>query len=134
MSAIRPLRPRVLLVDDDPRLVHIVSLYLQVQQFDVSSAANGNDALEALRHGLPDLVISDVMMPGMDGITLCRHIRALPGGDALPIIVFTALSDTADLEAARDAGADRVICKPFNLTGLGQAVQELLPEVTKAIA
>ncbi|MBJ7608589.1 MAG: response regulator [Candidatus Dormibacteraeota bacterium] len=128
----RPPRPRVLLVDDDARLVHIVSLYLQVQQFEVSSAADATLALEQLRRGLPHLVIVDVMMPGVDGITLCRQIRAMPGGDSLPIIVFTALSDTAELEAARDAGADRVICKPFNLTGLGQAVQELLPEAIVA--
>lgn len=128
----QPPRPRVLLVDDDARLVHIVSLYLQVQQFEVSSAADATLALEQLRRGLPHLVIVDVMMPGVDGITLCRQIRAMPGGDSLPIIVFTALSDTAELEAARDAGADRVICKPFNLTGLGQAVQELLPEAIVA--
>jgi DNA-binding response OmpR family regulator len=127
-------RPRVLLVDDDARLVHIVSLYLQVQQFEVIAAASAADALAHLGRGLPDLVICDVMMPDVDGITLCRQIRALPGGADLPLIVFTALSDSADLDAARDAGADRVICKPFNLTGLGQAVHELLPESIAASA
>lgn len=132
---LRPARPRVLLIDDDARLVHIVSLYLQVQQFEVTSAADGNMALEILkRGGLPDLVVADIMMPGLDGISLCRRIRELPGGETIPLIVFTALSDTGDLEAARDAGADRVICKPFNLAGLGQAVQELLPESLAASA
>lgn len=132
--AVRPAHPRVLLVDDDSRLVHVVTLYLQVQQFEVFSAADAQAALDFLSHGLPDLVICDVMMPGIDGITLCRQIRELPGGDSLPLIVFTALSDNADLDAARDAGADRVICKPFNLGGLGQAVQELLPESMAASA
>jgi CheY-like chemotaxis protein len=130
----RPGRPRILLVDDDSRLVHIVTLYLQVQQFEVFSAGDAQSALDFLGNGLPDLVICDVMMPGVDGITLCRQIRALPGGDRLPLIVFTALSDTADLDAARNAGADRVICKPFNLGGLGQAVQELLPDQMAASA
>ncbi|MEO8897357.1 MAG: response regulator [Candidatus Dormibacter sp.] len=130
----RPGRPRVLLVDDDSRLVHIVTLYLQVQRFEVFSAADAQSALDFLSRGLPELVICDVMMPGVDGITLCRQIRALPGGERLPLIVFTALSDTADLDAARNAGADKVICKPFNLGGLGQAVQELLPDPIAATA
>jgi DNA-binding response OmpR family regulator len=127
MSRIRPDRPCVLLVDDDPRLVHIVGLYLRVQQFDVVTAANGETATRLLAAGLPDLVILDVMMPGIDGISLCRRIRAMPGADELPIIVFTALSDKADLDAARAAGADQVITKPFNLTGLGAAGEALLP-------
>jgi DNA-binding response OmpR family regulator len=131
---VRPARPRILLVDDDSRLVHIVTLYLQVQQFEVFSAGDAQSALDFLSRGLPDLVICDVMMPGVDGITLCRQIRALPGGDRLPLIVFTALSDNADLDAARNAGADKVICKPFNLGGLGQAVQELLPDQMAASA
>jgi DNA-binding response OmpR family regulator len=124
----------VLLIDDDARLVHIVSLYLQVQQFDVTSAGDAETALGLLLRELPDLVVVDIMMPGVDGITLCRQIRALPGGRTLPLIVFTALSDSGDLDAARDAGADRVICKPFNLGGLGQAIQELLPETIAASA
>ena len=121
-----PARPRVLLVDDDPRLIHIVSLYLQVQDIEVSTAADGEQALEMLSRGLPDLLISDVMMPVMDGLTLCRRVRALPGGATLPIIVFTALDSDSDLRAARDAGADQVITKPFNLTGLGDAVHGLI--------
>ena len=130
----RPARPRVLLIDDDARLVHIVSLYLQVQQFDVTSANDAETALGLLLRELPDLVVVDIMMPGVDGITLCRQIRALPGARTLPLIVFTALSDAGDLDAARDAGADRVICKPFNLGGLGQAIHELLPEIVPASA
>jgi len=134
MTPIQPSHRRVLLVDDDARLVHIVSLYLQVQQFEVLTAASGEEAMRLLGAGLPDLVILDVMMPGLDGIDLCRRIRGLPGGADLPVIVFTALSDTHDLEAAHAAGADRVITKPFNLTGLGAAVTALLPETAAAEA
>jgi DNA-binding response OmpR family regulator len=129
MAPIRPNRPRVLFVDDDARLVHIVGLYLQVQQFEVLTAESGETAMRLLDAGMPDLVILDLMMPGLDGISLCRRIRTMPGGQDLPIIVFTALSDAKDLEAARQAGADRVITKPFNLTGLGAAVEALLPHL-----
>ncbi len=117
----------MLLVDDDIRLLHVVSLYLRVQQFDVVTARDADTAMRMLEDGLPDLAILDVMMPGMDGVSLCRRIRGLPGAAALPIIVFTALSDRADLEAALAAGADRVIPKPFSLPGLGGAVEALLP-------
>jgi DNA-binding response OmpR family regulator len=134
MAPIKPNRPRVLLVDDDVRLVHIVGLYLQVQQFEVLTAESGEEAMRLLNAGLPDLVILDLMMPGLDGISLCRRIRSLPGGDVLPVIVFTALSDRKDLEAAHEAGANRVITKPFNLTGLGAAVEALLPHVAAANA
>ena len=127
-----PSRPRVLLVDDDPRLIHIVSLYLQVQDIEVSTAGDGEQALEMLSRGLPDLLITDVMMPVMDGLTLCRRVRGLPGGGTLPIIVFTALDSDGDLRDARDAGADQVITKPFNLTGLGDAVQGLLSRLPAA--
>ena len=132
MPPLRPGRPRVLLVDDDERLVHIVGLYLQVQHFDVTTAASGEEAMGILTLELPDLVILDVMMPGIDGISLCRRIRDMPGAGQLPIIVFTALSDNEDLEAARAAGANQVITKPFNLTGLGAAVEALLPDAAAA--
>jgi DNA-binding response OmpR family regulator len=134
MLPTRAGRSRVLLVDDDVRLVHIVGLYLQVQQFDVVTAASGEEAMGLLNLDLPDLVILDVMMPGIDGISLCRRIRAMAGGESLPIILFTALSDSADLVAARDAGANQVITKPFNLTGLGAAVEALLPNAAAASA
>lgn len=124
----------MLIVDDDPRLVHIVGLYLQVQQLDVITADCGEAALALLEQGLPDLVISDLMMPGIDGFELCRRIRAMEGGADLPVIVFTALSSDADRDLARAAGANRIIAKPFNLTGLGGAVRALLPDHLAASA
>jgi CheY-like chemotaxis protein len=127
MAIGRLTRPRVLLVDDDSRLLHIVGLYLQVQQFDVFTASSGEEALTRLELGLPDLFIVDIMMPGIDGITLCRRIRARPDGGDVPIIVFTALSDAVELDSATRAGASRVITKPFSLSGLREALDELLP-------
>lgn len=123
-------KPRVLVVDDDPRLLHIVSLYLQVQSLEVISANSGEEALQLIAAGLPDLIISDVMMPGIDGIELCRRIRAQTGTNQLPIIIFTALSDDSDVDAAKKAGANMMITKPFNLIGLGEVVRSLLPAQT----
>jgi DNA-binding response OmpR family regulator len=111
----------VLLVDDDPRLIHIVSLYLQVQQLEVITADCGETALAHLERGLPDLVISDIMMPGIDGIEACRRIRANAATAQTPVLMFSALSEEA--EAARLAGADGMLPKPFNLPALAEAVK-----------
>jgi DNA-binding response OmpR family regulator len=128
MAPIQPAPPRVLLVDDDARLVHIVSLYLESQGFEVLTAATGEAAVVLLEGRLPDLVILDIVLPGLDGLNVCRRLRALHGGRHLPILVITALTDRDDVEKAMAVGADRVITKPFNLTGLGAAVVALLPE------
>jgi DNA-binding response OmpR family regulator len=128
MAPIQPAPPRVLLVDDDARLLHIVSLYLESQGFEVLTAATGEAAVVLLEGRLPDLVILDIVLPGLDGLDICRRLRALRGGHHLPILVITALTDSDDVEKAMAAGADRVITKPFNLTGLGAAVVALLPE------
>ena len=94
---------RVLLVDDDARLVHIVSLYLESQGFDVLTAATGEAAVVLLEGRLPDLVILDIVLPGLDGLNVCRRLRALRGGRHLPILVITALTDSDDVEKAMAA-------------------------------
>jgi DNA-binding response OmpR family regulator len=132
MAPIQPAPPRVLLVDDDARLLHIVSLYLEGQGFEVLTAATGEAAVVLLEGRLPDLVILDIVLPGFDGLDICRRLRALHGAHHLPILVITALTDSDDVEKAMAAGADRVITKPFNLTGLGAAVVALLPETAIA--
>ena len=128
MAPTQPARPRVLLVDDDARLVHIVSLYLESPGFDVVAAATGEAAIAVIEDRLPDLIVVDIMLPGVDGLKVCRRLRELPGGRHLPILVITALTEGDDVQQAMAAGADRVITKPFNLTRLGAAVAALLPE------
>lgn len=125
-------KPRLLVVDDDPRLLHIVTLFLGVAGYEVTSATCGEEALEAIEQHRPDLIISDVMMPGIDGVELCRRLRARPDTATVPIIMFTALSDAADIRAAHEAGANQLITKPFNLTGLGAVVKSFLPQAATA--
>ena len=120
-------RGRVLVVDDDPRLLHIVEMYLNIEGFDVRTAENGEDALALLQPEPPDLVILDIMMPGIDGIEVCRRIRGTEATSAVPVIMFSALSGDDDMERARQAGATHMISKPFNLVGLGAVVRSFLP-------
>jgi two-component system cell cycle response regulator len=124
-----PARPRrILVVDDDPRLLHIVQMYLAIEEFDVVTALNGEDGLREVEENTPDLVILDIMMPGMDGIELCRRIRTNPATASIPVLMFSALSGDEDVERARQAGANHLITKPFNLVGLGSVVRSFFPD------
>lgn len=114
---------RVLVVDDDPRLLHIVAMYLGIEGYEVASAANGEEGLKQVDEHKPELVIMDIMMPGMDGVEACRRIRANPETANIPVLMFSALSGDDDVERARLAGATHLITKPFNLVGLGSVVK-----------
>jgi two-component system phosphate regulon response regulator PhoB len=115
--------PRILLADDEPRLLHIVSMYLGMEGYEVTTVADGDEALVALASHAFDLAVLDVMMPGTDGIEVCRQIRAKPATHDLPVLVFTSLSADADVERARLAGANHLITKPFSLPGLGAVIR-----------
>ena len=119
-------RPRILIVDDDPRLLHVVSMYLTIEGYDVTTASDGEEALATMDVARPDLVILDVMMPGMDGLEACRRIKRDPGTRSIPVLMFTALSREDDIEAGRTAGADRFINKPFSLIGLEAVIKTFL--------
>ena len=116
-------RHRILVVDDDPRLLHIVAMYLGIEGYDVASASNGEEGLKQVDEHKPELVILDIMMPGMDGVEACRRIRANPETAHIPVLMFSALSGDDDVERARLAGATHLITKPFNLVGLGSVVK-----------
>jgi DNA-binding response OmpR family regulator len=121
-------RGRILVVDDDPRLLHIVEMYLSIEGYDVVTAENGEDGLKEVEAERPDLVILDIMMPGMDGIEACRRIRTNAETQSVPVVMFSALSSDDDVERARLAGANHLITKPFNLVGLGSVVNTFFPE------
>ena len=114
---------RILLADDEPRLLHVVGLYLSMEGFEVSEASDGSEAITMLETEQFDLAILDVMMPGVDGIEVCRFIRSKPATQSMPVLVFTSLSSDKDVERARLAGANHLITKPFSLPGLGAVVR-----------
>lgn len=119
---------RILVVDDDPRLLHVVAMYLSIEGYEVDTASNGEEGLRLLEQKRPDLVILDVMMPGIDGLEACRRIKSNPETRAIPVVLFTALSRTDDVENGRAAGANRFINKPFSLIGLGAVIRSFLAE------
>jgi DNA-binding response OmpR family regulator len=114
---------RILLADDEPRLLHIVSMYLGMEGYEVRAASDGDEALRLIETETFDLAVLDVMMPGTDGIEVCRRIRANESTKGLPVLLFTSLSADADVETARLAGANHMITKPFSLPGLGAVIR-----------
>jgi DNA-binding response OmpR family regulator len=116
-------RDRVLLVDDDGRIRQALSLALADEGFTVATAASGEGALDALSRARVDLVLLDLMLPGVDGLTVCRRLRAR--GD-LPIIIITARSDSADVIAGLEAGADDYVTKPVVAGELAARIRALL--------
>ena len=103
-------RGRVLVVDDDAALAEMLGIVLRGEGFDPVFCADGNAAVDAFRASKPDVVLLDLMLPGRDGIDVCRSIRAESG---TPIVMLTAKSDTIDVVVGLESGADDYIVKPF---------------------
>jgi len=103
-------RARILVVDDDAALAEMLTLVLHNDGFDSRIVARGDEALSAFRDYKPDLVLLDLMLPGTDGIEVCRQIR---GESGVPIVMLTAKSDTVDVVVGLESGADDYIAKPF---------------------
>ncbi|MGN6415277.1 MtrAB system response regulator MtrA [Flexivirga sp.] len=101
---------RVLVVDDDPSLAEMLGIILQGEGLEVTFCATGDHALEAFRDAKPDMVLLDVMLPGIDGVEVCRQIRA---ESTVPIVMLTARTDTVDVVLGLESGADDYITKPF---------------------
>ena len=118
-----PTRARILVVDDDPRLAASLRRALAFDGHAVQLAADGPEALRAAREQLPDVVVLDRMMPGMDGLEVCRRLRA---ASAVPILMLTAMDAIAARVEGLDSGADDYLVKPFALDELLARVRALL--------
>ncbi|HEX2831783.1 MAG TPA: response regulator transcription factor [Thermoanaerobaculia bacterium] len=118
------MRRRILLVEDDPKTRAMVALYLQREGYDVETAEDGLRALELVRTKEPHLVILDLMLPRLNGLEVCRTLRASAGGCA--IIMVTAMSTEEDKLAGLDLGADDYVTKPFSPRELMARVRAVL--------
>jgi len=107
--------PKILIIDDDARLVENVAKYMHDFGFQIDSALNGIEGLEKVATFAPDLIVLDLMMPGLDGVEVCREIRKT---STIPVIMLTARADETDVVAGLEVGADDYITKPFSLREL----------------
>jgi two-component system response regulator MprA len=117
-------RPRVLVAEDDRSVRESLVLALGLEGYDVEAVGDGEQALEAVLKEEPDVVVLDVMMPFVDGLTVCRRLRAR--GVAVPVLMLTARHEVADRVSGLDAGADDYLVKPFALDELSARLRALL--------
>jgi two-component system response regulator MtrA len=110
MKTMSDVKGRVLVVDDDTALAEMLGIVLRAEGFEPLFCADGAKALTAFRESKPDLVLLDLMLPGRDGIDVCRSIRAESG---VPIVMLTAKTDTVDIVLGLESGADDYVVKPF---------------------
>ena len=117
---------RILIIEDDPSFSRAINHIVEKEGYDVSTASNGMTGLRMVKENLPDLLILDVMLPGMDGLSVCRELKQCPETRAMPIIMISAKRDEADVVVGLKLGADDYMIKPFSY-------KELLARVKAAL-
>lgn len=133
MAVARP-QQTILVVEDEPYILEIVSFLLQAEGYRVLQATNGLDALSVVEYERPDLIVSDVRMPGMDGFSLCEQVRRNPDLVQIPFIFLTARSERGDIRRGMGLGADDYLIKPFEPDELLSAVAARLSRAAQTQA
>jgi DNA-binding response OmpR family regulator len=120
------MKPKVLVVDDEPDAVELVAFNLKAAGMEVTTAAEGNEALKKARALLPNLIILDLMLPEVDGIEICKILRRDPKTSGIPIIMLTAKANETDRVVGLEIGADDYVTKPFSPRELVLRAKRLL--------
>lgn len=117
---------RVLVVDDDPMVTRLVRINLELEEFQVEEAWDGNTAMKMMRENPPQILVLDIMMPRMDGWEILRQVREDPVLKDMPVVLLTAKVQDEDMARGWRMGADGYITKPFNPVGLADILREVL--------
>ena len=119
--------PRVLVIDDDPVIVQLLRVNFEIEGFDVVSAGDGREGLERAKVDQPDIILSDIMMPRVDGLELVSTLKQDPDTRHVPVILISAKAQNADVQRGLELGADDYVTKPFDPL-------ELIDRVNAALA
>ena len=117
------MKTRIMVVDDDPNIRELVRLYLEKEGFEIITAERGDEAVKLFRASPPNLMLLDVMLPGMDGWQVCREVRKISN---IPIIMLTAKDETFDKVLGLELGADDYIVKPFDMKELVARIKAVI--------
>jgi two-component system, OmpR family, alkaline phosphatase synthesis response regulator PhoP len=118
--------PRILIADDNPQGVELLEAYLAEADYDIRTAADGDETLARVRDWHPDLILLDIMMPKISGFEVCKRLRADPKTRDIAVLMITALDQPSDIERAVDTLADDFVTKPINKSDLLLRVRALL--------
>jgi CheY-like chemotaxis protein len=118
--------PRVLIADDNPQGVELLEAYLSGTDYEVRTAADGEETLQRVADWHPDLILLDIMMPKISGFEVCKRVRSNPATRDIAVLMITALDQPSDVERAVEAGTDDYLTKPINKTELLLRVRSLL--------
>src|SRR5205814_10549731 len=121
-----PMSTRVLVVEDDPDISELVARYLEKAGYTATRVSSGRDALDAVRAKAPELIVLDVMLPHVDGLEVCRLLRANDHTASIPIIMLTARAEESERIVGLEMGADDYLAKPFSPNELVARVRALL--------
>lgn len=124
-------KAKILIIEDEKDIIELVEYNLEREGYHVAAAKSGEEALNLLKTEKPDLVILDLMLPGMDGLEICRIIKQDPKGMNVPIIMLTAKSEEADVVIGLQMGADDYVTKPFSPKVLLARVKALLRRISE---
>ena len=129
-----PVRPptRILVAEDDPDIGNLLDHYLGKAGFTATVVTSGRDVMPQIKRDAPDLVVLDIMLPGLDGLEVCRAIRADPNSAAIPIIMLTARGEESDRIVGLELGADDYITKPFSPNEVVARIRALLRRAHRA--
>ena len=122
------MKKATLIVDDEPNIIKLLSAVLTVEGYNTLSATNGKEAVDLASGLKPDLIIMDIHLPRMDGLTATVLLKNNPETRHIPIIAISGFGMPEDVKSASDAGCDGYICKPFNLSHLREKIAEFLSE------
>ena len=122
----RTTLPRILIADDNPQGVELLEAYLEGNDYEIRTAADGEETWRQVREWQPDLILLDIMMPKISGFEVCKRLRADPATREIAVLMITALDQPSDVDRAVEAGTDEFLTKPINKQGMLLRVRALL--------
>jgi DNA-binding response OmpR family regulator len=121
------MMPKILIVDDEPEIVDMLQTILDMRGYETLGAYNGVDGLLITRVDTPDLIILDMMLPDMEGVEVCKQVRADPSTAGVPVVFLSARTAQTEIERGLAAGANAYMTKPLNLPRLFDELKKLIP-------
>jgi two-component system alkaline phosphatase synthesis response regulator PhoP len=125
------MKERILVVDDEEDILELVRYNLEKDGYRVMSVTSGEEALEAIREEFPDAIVLDLMLPGQDGLDVCRKLKSAPDTNSIPIVMLTAKGEDADIVTGLELGADDYVTKPFSPRVLLARIRAVLRRKSK---